>query len=68
MLESLGILSDARVAGGAETWNAYALNRELYLGNRAEAIAKNPWLAEHPEVKLLLDFLPYTEDSGLDDD
>jgi hypothetical protein len=56
------------VAGGAETWNAYALNRELYLGNRAEAIAENPWLAEHPEIKLSLDFIQYTEDNGLDDD
>src|ERR1700761_8035932 len=23
------------VAGGAEAWNAYVLNREVYLGNRA---------------------------------
>ncbi len=55
-------------AGGAEAWNTYALNREVYLGNRAEAIAENPWLAEHPEIKLSLDFLQYTEDNGLDDD
>jgi hypothetical protein len=56
------------VAGGAETWNGYALNRELYLGNRTEAIAENPWLAEHPEITLSLDFLQYMEDNGLDDE
>jgi|ERR1700733_13858635 hypothetical protein len=56
------------VAGGAEAWNTYALNRELYLGNRVEAIEENPWLAEHPEIKFSLDFLQYMEDNGLDDD
>jgi hypothetical protein len=56
------------VAGGAEAWNSYALNRELYLGDRTEAIAENPWLAEHPEITLSLDFLQYMEDNGLDDD
>jgi hypothetical protein len=56
------------VAGGAEAWNTYALNREVYQGNRTEAVAENPWLAEHPEIKLSLDFLQYTEDNGLDDD
>jgi hypothetical protein len=56
------------VAGGAEAWNSYALGRELYLGNRVEAIAENPWLAEHPEITLSLDFLQYMEDNGLDDD
>ena len=56
------------VAGGAEAWNTYALNRELYLGNRTEAIEENPWLAEHPEITMSLDFLQYMEDNGLDDE
>jgi Domain of unknown function (DUF5069) len=56
------------VAGGAEAWNTYVLNREVYLGDRAKAIAENPWLAEHPEITLSLDFLQYTEDNNLDDD
>jgi Domain of unknown function (DUF5069) len=56
------------VAGGADAWNDYALNRELYLGNRTEAIAENPWLADHPEIVKSLDFLQYMEDNGLDDD
>jgi hypothetical protein len=54
------------VAGGAKAWNDFALNRELYLGNRTEAIAENPWLADHPEIKLSLDFLQYMEDHNLD--
>jgi hypothetical protein len=56
------------VAGGADAWNSYALNRELYLGNRTEAIEENPWLADHPEITKSLDFLQYMEDNGLDDD
>src|SRR5665213_2359651 len=56
------------VAGGAEEWNSFVLNRELYGGNRAEAIADNPWLAEHPEIRMSLDLLQYKEDNGLDDD
>jgi Domain of unknown function (DUF5069) len=56
------------VPGGAGTWNTFALNREVYNGDRAEAIAENPWLAEHPEIRLSLDFLQYMEDNGLDDD
>lgn len=56
------------VAGGAEAWNAYVLNREVYQGDRATAIAENPWLAEHPEITLSIDFLQYTEDNNLDDD
>jgi hypothetical protein len=56
------------VAGGADAWNTYALNREVYRGNRAEAIADYPWLADHPEIKLSLDFLQFAEDNGLDDD
>lgn len=55
------------VPGGAEAWNTYVLNRELYQGNRTEAIAENPWLAEHPEIQKSLDFLQYMEDNGLDD-
>jgi hypothetical protein len=54
--------------GGAEAWNAGVLKRELYQGNREEAIAENPWLADHPEIKLSLDFLQYREDHGLDND
>jgi hypothetical protein len=56
------------IAGGADAWNTYALSREVYLGNRVEAVAENPWLAEHPEIKLSLDFLQYMEENGLDDD
>jgi hypothetical protein len=56
------------VAGGADAWNEYVLNRELYLGNRTEAIAENPWLADHPEIVKSLDFLQYIEDNGLDND
>jgi hypothetical protein len=55
------------VAGGAEKWNAFVLNREVYLGDRTEAVAENPWLAEHPEITLSLDFLQYMEDHDLDD-
>jgi len=63
-----GYVREHAAAGGAEAWNTYALGRELYLGNRVEAIAENPWLAEHPEITLSLDFLQYMEDNGLDDD
>ena len=56
------------VPGGADAWNSFVLNRELYGGNREEAIAENPWLADHPEIRLSLDFLQYREDNGLDDD
>jgi hypothetical protein len=54
------------VAGGAEAWNSFVLNREVYNGDRAEAVAENPWLAEHSEIKLSLDFLQYMEDHNLD--
>ena len=54
--------------GGADAWNEYVLARELYNGNRAEAQAENPWLADHPEITKSLDFLQYREDNGLDDD
>jgi hypothetical protein len=55
------------VAGGAEAWNTYVLNREVYPGDRAAAIAENSWLAEHPEITLSLDFLQYMDDNNLDD-
>jgi hypothetical protein len=32
-----------------------------------QAIAENPWLAGHPEIKYSLDFLQYMEDHNLDD-
>jgi hypothetical protein len=54
--------------GGAEAWNIYVLNREVYLGDRTKAIEENPWLAEHPEITKSLDFLQYMEDNGLDDE
>jgi hypothetical protein len=53
--------------GAAETWNEHILGREVYGGNRAEAIAEHPWLADHPEIVKSLDFLQYMEDNGLDD-
>ena len=59
---------DHAVAGGAEAWNQWVLNREVYLGDRAAAVEENPWLAEHPEITLSLDFLQYMEDNDLDDD
>lgn len=64
----LAFVREHAVAGGAQKWNEYALNREVYLGNRAEAIAENPWLAGHPEIVKSLDFVQYMEDHGLDDD
>jgi uncharacterized protein DUF5069 len=54
------------VPGGADTWNSFVLNREIYNGDRAEAIAENPWLADHPEIRLSVDFLQYMEDNNLD--
>ena len=56
------------VAGGADKWNTFVQNREVYKGNRAEAIAENPWLADHPEIKYSIDFLQYREDNNIDDD
>jgi hypothetical protein len=61
-------VTEHAVAGGADAWNGYVRNRELYLGNRTEAIAENPWLAEHPEIVYSLDFLQYMEDHNLDDE
>jgi hypothetical protein len=51
--------------GGIEAWIDFATHREVYKGNRAEAIADHPWLAEHPEIVYSLDFLDYTEAHGL---
>jgi Domain of unknown function (DUF5069) len=59
---------DHAVAGGADAWNKFILNREVYGGDRAEAIEENPWLADHPELTLAIDFLQYKEDNGLDED
>lgn len=56
------------VSGGADAWNDYVRNREIYNGDREEAIAENPWLAEHPELRYSLDFIQFMEDHGLDDD
>jgi Domain of unknown function (DUF5069) len=56
------------VPGGADAWNSFVLNREVYGGDRAEAVAEHPWLADHPEIRLSIDFLQYREDNGLDDD
>jgi hypothetical protein len=49
-------------------WNEYILRREVYEGNRAQAIAENPWLVDHPEITLSLDYLQHMEDNDLDDD
>jgi hypothetical protein len=54
--------------GGSQAWNDGVQKREIYQGNREKAIAENPWLADHPEIKLSLDFLQYLEDHGLDND
>jgi len=51
--------------GGIESWNDFATKREIYQGDRAEAIADHPWLADHPELVYSLDFLDYTEDHDL---
>ena len=53
--------------GGIDTWNTFALNRQIYNGDRAEAIEENPWLADHPELVYSIDFLDYKEQNGLDD-
>jgi hypothetical protein len=63
-----GYVLESAAPGGAEAWNDFVLNRELYKGDRAGAIAENPWLAEHPEITKSIDFLQYMEDHGLDND
>lgn len=54
------------VPGGIDAWVTFANNREIYNGDRAEAIADHPYLAEHPELVYSLDFLDYNEEHGLD--
>jgi hypothetical protein len=51
--------------GGIEDWINFATKREIYRGNRAEAIADHPWLADHPELVYSLDFLDYTDAHNL---
>jgi hypothetical protein len=60
-------VTEHAASGGVERWHAFVLNREVYRGNREEAIAENPWLADHPEITKSLDFLQYMEDHNLDD-
>jgi hypothetical protein len=43
--------------GSIAEWNDFALNREIFRGDRAAAIAEFPWLADLPEMTLSLDFL-----------
>jgi hypothetical protein len=52
--------------GGVDAWIDFANNREIYNGDRAEAIADYPYLADHPELVYSLDFLDYQEAHGLD--
>jgi hypothetical protein len=42
---------------GIKAWHAYVLAREPRNGNRAEAIAAYPFLADHPDLRLSLDVL-----------
>jgi hypothetical protein len=42
---------------GIKAWHAYVLAREPRSGNRAEAIAAYPFLADHPDLRLSLDVL-----------
>jgi|GEM_PF-354842 len=42
---------------GIKAWHAYVLAREPRNGNRAEAIAAYPFLAERPDLRLSLDVL-----------
>jgi len=51
--------------GGIQAWIDFATKREIYRGNRAEAIADHPWLADHPELVYSLDFLDYTDAHNL---
>lgn len=52
--------------GGVDAWNEFANNREIYNGDRADAIKDYPYLADHPELVYSLDFLDYQEANGLD--
>lgn len=51
--------------GGIEAWNGFVTRREIYNGDRAEAIADNPWLADHPELVYSIDFLDYVDEHGI---
>ena len=42
---------------GIKAWHAYVLAREPRNGNRVEAIAAYPFLADHPDLRLSLDVL-----------
>ena len=53
--------------GGIDEWNSFVTKREIYNGDRADAINDFPWLAEHPELVYSIDFLDYREQNGLDD-
>jgi hypothetical protein len=53
------------VPGGVQSWIDFATNREIYNGDRADAINDFPWLADHPELVYTLDFLDYQEAHGL---
>ena len=48
-------------AGGGDDWNAFVLNREVYNGDRDDAIKDIPWLAEHPEIRLAVDLLAHDD-------
>ncbi len=61
-------VTEHAVSGGIDAWNALVRNRLVYNGNREEAVAENPWLADHPEITHSLDFLQYREDHGVDND
>jgi hypothetical protein len=54
--------------GGIDAWNDFVTKREIYNGDRAEALTDYPWLADHPELVYSVDFLDYREQHGLDDD
>lgn len=43
--------------GGVDAWHTYVFAREPKNGNRAEAIAAYPFLAERPDLRLSLDVL-----------
>jgi hypothetical protein len=43
--EVIAFIHRCATPGGVDTWNTYVRNREVYEGNREEAIAENPWLA-----------------------
>jgi hypothetical protein len=43
--------------GSYDRWNAFIATREPRGGNRAEALTVFPWLAERPDLTLVLDVL-----------